>query len=156
MSAAAGEITEQQVQEDLLRLDAYRGQLNALLQQLQLLSNSRIDHLRARESLDGLERAPAGSELLVPVGGDTFFRGIPADDSKVLLGIGSGVVVEIERPKVSEILADRVKRIEQASRDLEGQIAGLEGRVQQLSDRLEAISRGAAGGALPSDDVGRD
>ncbi|MCI4368669.1 MAG: prefoldin subunit alpha [Thermoplasmata archaeon] len=156
MNAGPQMITEEQVQEDLLRLDAYRNQLNAMLQQLQMLANSRVEHIRARESLEGLERAPKDAELLVPVGGDTFFRGIPAPDSRVYLGIGSGVVVEMERPKVSELLAERLKRIEQASVELEGQVRSLEERVQQLSQRLEAISRGAGGEPGLTDDVGRD
>jgi len=105
-------VTEQQVQEDLMRLEAYRNQLNALLQQHQILSASRQDHVRARESLEGVERAPSGTELLLPLGGETFVRGSVDLASPVLVGVGSGIVVEMERPKVVELLAERLVRIE--------------------------------------------
>ena len=150
--------SEAEVQEDLVRLDAYRGQLNAMVQQFQYLANSRADHLRARETLEGLDRVADDGELLIPVGGDAFLRGRPAKDAAVFLGIGSGIVVEMERPKVSEILAQRLTKIEEASQELEGQIRTLEDRIQSLSQKLDAISRAAesASGAASPGHVGRD
>lgn len=145
--------TQEEVQADLMRLEAYRNQLGALLQQHEYLSASQTDHRRARETLEGLERIEAGSEFLIPVGGETFLRGSTVRDAKVLLGIGSGVVVEYERPKASEVLADRIGKIQSARQELEGQMSELEERIESLSERLEAMSRGRS---APPDDVGRD
>jgi prefoldin alpha subunit len=136
---------EAQVQEDLMRLDAYRSQLNALLQQHQILSASRQDHLRARESLEGVDRAEAGAELVLPLGGETYVRGSVDMKAPVLIGIGSGIVVEMERPKVVEVLADRMKKIDQAVHDMEGQINALDERIQILSRRIDSVAR--AGGS---------
>jgi len=146
MSAKAPEVTEQQVQEDLLRLEAYRNQLNSALQQHQILTASLQDHLRARESLDGVESAPAAAELLLPLGGEAYVRGSVDRNAPVLIGIGSGVVVEMERPKVAELISQRVGRIDQAVRDLEGQMTTLDERIQILTRRLDAIARSSAGG----------
>jgi prefoldin alpha subunit len=152
MSAAPETVTEQQVQEDLLRLDAYRDQLNAMLQQHQILEASLADHLRARESLEGVDRAPATAEFLLPLGAEAFVRGQIDRSAKVLVGVGSGVVAEMERPKVVELLAQRLVRIEEASRDLETQMNSLNDRIQSLSRRLDAIARSAQA----SSDVGRN
>lgn len=144
---------EQQVQEDLLRLEAYRNQLNALLQQHQILTSSRSDHLRARESLEGIDRAEPGTELLVPLGGETLVRGSISKDGPVLIGVGSGVIVEMERPKAVELLAERLTRIDQAIGEIEGQVGSLEERIQMLSRRLDSLTARGPGG--PSD-VGSD
>jgi len=140
MSANPAEVTEQQVQEDLLRLEAYRNQLNALLQQHQILTSSRGDHLRARESLEGIDRADPGAELLLPLGGEALVRGSIARETPVLIGVGSGVVVEMERPKAVELLAQRLLRIDQAIRDIEGQVGSLEERIELLSRRLDSMA----------------
>ncbi len=134
---------EQRVQEDLYRLDAYRSQLNTLVQQHQLLSASRQEHLRAREALEGLERVDVKSELLIPLGADSFLRGNADPQAKVLVGLGSGVVVELERPKVSELLAQRLQRLDQAAEELESQIATLEERARVVSERLESMTQGS-------------
>jgi prefoldin alpha subunit len=143
-SSPPSEVSEQQVQEDLMRLDAYRSQLNALVQQHQILTASRQEHLRARESLDGVDRAPAGAELLLPLGAEAFVRGSIDRTAPVLVGIGSGIVVEMERPKVVELLSDRLLRIDQAVKDLETQMTSVDDRIQILSQRLDAIARSSA------------
>ncbi len=140
MSAASPD-AEQRVQEDLYRLEAYRSQLNALVQQHQLLLASRQEHLRAREALEGLDRLAAGTELLIPLGAEAYLRGSALPDGMVLVGLGSGVVVEMERPKVSELLAQRLQRLDQATQELEGQIRSLDERVQMVNQRLEAMSQ---------------
>ena len=152
MSATPPRMTEEQVQEDLMRLEAYRNQLNALLQQHQILSASRQYHLRARESLEGVDRIPANSELLLPLGGETFVRGSVDRSGPVLVGMGSGIVVEMERPKVTELLAERTARIEQALRDIEGQMSSIDERIQTLSQRLDSAARESGA----STDVGSD
>ncbi|MGA9840399.1 MAG: prefoldin subunit alpha [Thermoplasmata archaeon] len=152
MSANPGEVTEQQVQEDLMRLEAYRNQLNALIQQYQILTSSRTEHGRARESLEGVDRADAGAELLLPLGGETFVRGSIDRDAPVLIGVGSGIVVEMDRARVTELLAQRSLRIEQAVRDIEGQMSNLDERIQLLSRRLDEIARSGPAGS----DVGRN
>lgn len=151
MSTPSASSPAQQVQEDLVRLDAYRNQFNSLAQQLQLLTASRADHVRARESLDGVDRAAPGSELLLPLGGDTFVRGTIAAAAPVLIGIGSGVMVEMARPKVAELLAQRLERIDLALKDLEGQMGALDERIRLVSRRLDEASQ--TEGAGP--DVGR-
>lgn len=134
-----------------MRLDAYRNQLNAMIQQYQILSSSRNEHVRARESLEGIDRADPEAELLLPLGGEAFVRGSITRDAPVLIGIGSGVVVEMNRAQVAELLAQRVIRIEQAVRDIEGQMGNLDERIQLLSRRLDEIARSGPAGS----DVGR-
>ena len=149
-------VTEEQVRDDLMRLDLYRNQLSQMLQQHQMISASRTDHVRARETLEGLDQTGPAPELLLPVGGDTFLRGSPRDSDHVLVGIGSGIVVEMERPKASQLLAERLSRLDQAAQDLETQMRSLEERITVLSSRLEAISQSAErAGSGGASDVGR-
>ena len=151
-------VTEEQVRDDLMRLDLYRSQLSQMLQQHQLITASRTDHQRARETLEGLDRTGPDPELLMPVGGDTFLRGSPRDSAHVLVGIGSGIVVEMERAKAVQLLAERLVRLDQASQDLETQMRTLEERITVLSNRLESLTKAAERSAsdVPASDVGGD
>jgi prefoldin alpha subunit len=146
MSAGRAPPSEREVQEDLMRLEAYRSQLSALAQQHQILQASRQDHARARESLEGVERSEAATEYLLPFGGETYVRGSIQRAAPVLVGIGSGIVVEMDRSAAAELLAKRLTRIDEAVRDLEGQIGAIDERAELLSRRLESASRGSAAG----------
>lgn len=151
--SASNPPSEAELQEDVVRIEAYRNQVAALLQQHQYLSASLADHRRARDSLEGLEATAADAEYLIPVGGETFVRGQADRTSPVLIGIGSGVVVEMSRPKASETLAQRLGSIERARAEVEGQVGQLEERIELLSQRLDAATRGRSG---RPDDVGSD
>ncbi|MEM0128777.1 MAG: prefoldin subunit alpha [Thermoplasmata archaeon] len=145
---------ERQMQEDLLRLDAYRNQLGQLVQQHQFLSASRADHERARETLEGLDRVDPTREILIPLGAEAYLRGTASADRPVLLGIGSGVVAELDREKVVEVLHERTRRLDEAARELDAQIRMLEDRIELISRRIDAIGQGAS--APDPDDVGGD
>jgi len=151
MSTPPDRSARQQVEEDLVRLDAYRSQLSGLVQQRQLLAASRQDHARAQESLEGIDREDASAEFLVPLGGEAYVRGRLDRSAPVLLGVGAGVAVEMDRAKVTELLSQRLGRLDQAARELDGQIAALDERIQLVSRRLETASRSAeAGGDVGS------
>jgi prefoldin alpha subunit len=152
---AGPEAIEAQVQEDLARLDAYRNQLNQMLQQHSVLSASRLDHLRARDALEGLDRGGEDREILVPLGGEAYIRGRLDRTGPVQLGLGAGHFAEVERPKAAEILAERTKAIEDAAMGLEGQMRALEERITAISRRVEALTSPAEGSG-PSEDVGGD
>ena len=157
MSARAPVSPDQQVQEDLMRLDAYRNQLNQFLQQHQLFSASRADHDRARETLEGLDRIESTREVVIPLGAETYLRGTAATAQPVLLGLGSGVVAEVDRAKAVEVLHERLVRLDEAGRELDGQIRTLEERIEILSQRIESMSRGASGAEGDNlSDVGGD
>lgn len=157
MSGRPERPTDEQVQEDLMRLEAYRNQLNALLQQHQMLTNSRADHDRARETLEGLERIEPSREVVIPLGADAFVRGQASPNSPVMVGLGSGIIAELDRSQVIELLHTRTSRIDQATRDLEGQIQTVEQRVEGLSEKLDALARdGDSAMGAGSDHVGRD
>lgn len=154
MSAPSREEIEQQVQEDLMRLDAYRNQLSQMIQQHQMLAASRADHLRAREALHGLEAARDDTDVLLPLGGEAYIHGRPDRSGPVFLGIGAGYVAELDRPRAAERLAERTKQIETAARDLEAQILQVEERMTILRRRVESLEARSAGEPVQGD-VGR-
>ncbi|HKS60022.1 MAG TPA: prefoldin subunit alpha [Thermoplasmata archaeon] len=160
MSATARPDPDQQVQEDLVRLEAYRAQFNALAQQHQFLAASRLEHSRARESLEGFDKVGSSPDLLVPIGGETYVHGSIRPDGKVLIGLGSGLLTEMDRSQAQELLAQRILQIEKATHELESNLQTLEDRIAMLSARVEALSRPApAGGSEEAPDpghVGRD
>lgn len=123
-----------------MRLEAYQNQLNAMVRQQEMLRLTHADHLRARATLEEMDRMDPGREMLLPVGGDTFIRASPQGLDKVLIGLGSGVVVEIERAKGLELVNARILRLEKSEDQLGGQMKKLEEQATLLQQRLQAAS----------------
>lgn len=131
------------VQEDLYRLEAYREQLTALVRQQELLRMSLESHARAQKTLEELEHMDTAREILLPIGAEAFIQATPRSKDKVLLGIGSGVVAELERSRALEILSQRRSQLEKSEVSLLNQVRKVEGEANAIQSRVQAIYQAA-------------
>ncbi len=139
------------VQNDLARLETYKSQLNVLLRQQEILRLTLQEHTRARDTLEGIERLGADPETLAPVGADTYVKVSQLSTQKVLMGIGSGVVVEVDREKGLAMLNDRIVNLERSSKEMGEELLRVDSEAQIISQRLESLVRQqqAAQGGFP-------
>ena len=129
------------VQNDLARLDTYKNQVNILLRQQEVLRLSVLEHTRARDTLEGMDRLDGSEETLAPVGANTFVKVSHVSSQKVLIGIGTGVVVEVDREKALSMLNERVVALERSSKERNDELLRIDAEAQVISQRLEAAVR---------------
>src|SRR6266511_3381867 len=94
-------------------LDQYRAQLESLQRQQEVLALSLEELMRAKETMSRYRKAGKGAEVLVPVGANAFLFGQVADAGKVLIGIGSDVLLEEPIPKAMERLDARIRGLQE-------------------------------------------
>ena len=126
------------VQDDLARLDAYKNQVNILLRQQEILRLSLLEHTRARDTLEAMDRLDGGEESLAPVGANTFVKVSQISAEKVLIGVGSGIVVEVDREKALSMLNERLGALETSGKEMSDEILRIDSEAQLVSQRLEA------------------
>lgn len=125
------------VQEDISRLDAYRNQLNLILRQQEMLRISLVEHNRARETMENMERLESGAEILAPVGAETFVKVSPVTTGRILIGVGSGIIIEVAREKGLAMVNERIQGLEKADKDMTQELLRLDREAQAISERLE-------------------
>lgn len=130
--------TPEVVQEDLARLDAYKNQVNILLRQQEILRLSLLEHTRARDTLEAMDQLDGGEESLAPVGANTFVKVSQISAEKVLIGVGSGIVVEVDREKALSMLNERLGALETSGKEMSDEILRIDSEAQLVSQRLEA------------------
>src|SRR3989304_6106493 len=106
-------------------LDQYRSQLEALLQQQEIIRISLEEHMRARETLLRYQKAGAGAEVLMPVGANSFVVAEVRDPERAFVGIGSDLIVHDAIPAQLARLDARIKSISEAANAI-GQRDGLD------------------------------
>lgn len=125
------------VQQALAVLDSYQRQIEAVSRQLQVLQSVLVETRRAREALEGLKGEP--TDLLVPLGANTFVHAKAVSKARVVTGVGAGVAVE--RP-----LEEAVKRLAEREGEVDSELERLTKAAMQLqdeADELEAQLRAA-------------
>jgi len=122
---------ESDLRRGMAVLDQYRSQLEALLQQQEIIRISLEEHMRARETLLRYQKAGAGAEVLMPVGANSFVVAEARDPERAFVGIGSDLIVHDAIPAQLERLDARIKSISEAANAI-GQ------RIGQVQERAEA------------------
>lgn len=131
-------MNEDEIRQALATLDLYRAQAETLAEQQQIVQLSLEEYSRAKETLSKWKDAPVGSEILVPVGGNSFVFAKVASSDKALVGVGSGLTVE--RP-VDEALKTVEARLTEMTDGMKKIVDGrmaVESRAQQLTQLVQA------------------
>ena len=103
---------------------------NELTSRQNLLERALLESRAALDSIKGLS-SDAPSEVLTQIGGGAMLRSQPPSTDRVLVSIGSSVV--IEKPK-----DEAVALLEERSRDVEKTIMSIIGQRNEIAERLNS------------------
>ena len=127
-------MNEDELRQAMSALEVYRIQLQSIAENMQLIQVSLEELARARETLSQYKSAEIGSDILVPIGGNSFVFAKASDNTKAIVGIGSGISLE-------KSMEDAIKTMEERSNELTESIRKLSERRQALEAQAEQLSR---------------
>ena len=93
-----------------------------------LLERALLESRAALDAIKGLAEQPV-KEILTQIGGGAMLRSPTPSAEKVMVAVGSGVVIEKSRDEAVALLEER-------SRDLEKSIVSLIGQRNEIAQRL--------------------
>lgn len=126
-------MNEAELRQAMSALEMYRTQLESIAQNQQLVQLSLEELARAKETLAQYKNAPEGSELLVPIGGNSFVFAKVGSTSKAIVGIGTGVSVEKSVDEAITTMESRATELMDTMKKLDDRRVALEQQADQLS-----------------------
>ena len=130
-------MNEQELRQAMSTLEVFRAQLESIAENQQLIQLSLEELGRARETLSQYQKATEGSELLVPVGGNSFVFAKVASNTKAIVGIGTGVSVEKTMEDAIQTMDDRAKELVDTMKKLTDRRMTIEEQANQLSQAVQ-------------------
>lgn len=121
---------EETVNALLVEVRVLEGTYNELTARQNLLERALLESRAALDSIKGLSGAPP-SEILTQIGGGAMLRSQPPSTDRVLVSIGSNVVIEKPRDEAVAMLEER-------SRDVEKTIISIIGQRNEIAERLNS------------------
>ena len=122
-------------EEELRRLSVemrYLEQTADTLQQRIGMVNAAITDLTyASMTLEGIETEKENTEMLVPIGGNSYVKAKIADTTKIIVGIGAGVSVE-------KTLADAKATLKERLEELEKTMNAAQQQFSQVAERINS------------------
>lgn len=132
-----------------MELQMMQGSAETLQQRLQILQSAISDLRVAQASLGALKEAEEGAPILVPTGGGAFVNANLGDLSKVIVGIGADVSIEMDLEEAEKNVSGRLEEVEKANLSVGQQLEQILAQMQIHQDslnRLGASLRGEAPG----------
>ncbi len=131
-------MNEQELRQAMAALDVYKAQLESIAENTQLIRMSLEELARAKDTLSQYQNAKEGSEMLVPIGGNSFVFASASSASKAIIGIGSGVSVEKSFPDAIATMDARAKELSDTLSKLTNRRVALEDQANQLSQAIQS------------------
>src|SRR3989441_1426092 len=121
---------ETELRRGIAVLDQYRGQIETLAQQQEIIRISLEEHMRARETLVRYREAGKAAEVLVPIGANSFLVAQSKDIDKAFVSIGSDLLVYDDVDQQVERLDARIKAITEAANAIGQRLGDLQRRAE--------------------------
>lgn len=133
------QMTEQEIQRKYLQLQMLKQQLSALLEEKNIVDEKISEILTTTNALNELGKVKQNEEIWSPLGSGAFVRSDIKDRGKVLIGIGSDVVIKESRTKAIEILQERLKEIIEIDKELSAEIEKFNSQITKLEPEIQEM-----------------
>jgi prefoldin alpha subunit len=93
----------------------------------------------ASMTLEGLEKEKENSELLVPIGGNSYIKAKLETPDKIIVGMGAGISVEKTLQEAKEIIKKRLENLENTRASLQQQLAQVAEKIGEDREQFESL-----------------
>ena len=97
------------------------------------------DLVYASMALEGLEKEKENSELLVPIGSNSYIKAKLENPDKIIVGMGAGVSVEKTLQEAKEIVKKRLENLEKTRVSLQQQLSQVAERISEGREKFESL-----------------
>ncbi|HUK38264.1 MAG TPA: prefoldin subunit alpha [Methanomicrobiales archaeon] len=117
-------------------LNEYGQQAEIFSRQLEVIEQKRIESLAAIETLKSIA-GDHDSPVLLPLGGGTMVRARVADPEKILVNIGSDVIVQRTNGETITFLQEKITEMEAMEKKVAATIDQLRSQMAEIAQKIE-------------------
>jgi len=130
-------VDPRELQSLQMYLNEYRQQAEVFSQQLAILEEGRMEAMSAIEAVKGIAESPE-STVLLQMGAGLSVRARVQDPGRILVSIGSEVVVERSTEEAVDYLKDRITEMEASAKKVMETLDQIRTQINEIGRRLEA------------------
>jgi prefoldin alpha subunit len=112
----------------------------ALQSRINMVNAVITDLVYAGMALEGLEKEKENSELLVPIGSNSYIKAKLENPDKIIVGMGAGVSVEKTLQEAKDIVKKRQENLEKTRMSLQQQLAQVAERINEGREKFESLA----------------
>lgn len=130
-------VDQRELQQKASRLEAMKNQLGSMQGQKQMLQERIERHDAAKETMEKYKEKEEGTEVLVPIGADTYLYTEVSKSEDVLIGLGSELSAERGIEEALEVVERKKDRIKEEKEELEDDIEEMKNQTEKLEKEVQ-------------------
>lgn len=134
---------EEQIRQAYVEVRVLENYAEEIRTRLQVVVNTGTELQTTRAAVEALTKTPEGTPLLVNLGGGVYGMARTSDPTKILLDVGTGIVVEKTVEGSLELIGKRLEDLEKARASLESQLSNILTRLDRSRGKLSDLSSSA-------------
>jgi len=134
---------EEQIRQAYVEVRVLENYAEEIRTRLQVVVNTSTELQTTRAAVEALTKTPEGTPLLVNLGGGVYGMARTSDPTKILLDVGTGIVVEKTVEGSLELIGKRLEDLEKARASLESQLSNILTRLDRSRGKLSDLSSSA-------------
>lgn len=111
----------------------------AIQSRINMVNAAITDLTYASMTLEGLEKEKENSEILVPIGGNSYIKAKLENPDKIIVGMGAGISVEKTLQEAKEIIKNRLESLEKTRMSLQQQLAQIAERMSESKEKFDNL-----------------
>ncbi|MEF8873456.1 MAG: prefoldin subunit alpha [Candidatus Thermoplasmatota archaeon] len=125
-------VNQRELQQKVSTLEAMKNQVEALQQQKELLDETIKRHDEAKKTMKNYKEEDEGTEVLVPIGADSYIHTEVSNNEQVLIGLGAELSAERD-------IEDALETIERKKENIKDDKEELQEEIDELSENAEEL-----------------
>ena len=127
------------LQETIEKYNMKKAQIENLAKEMESLANTQASLDVSKEALAALDGAEKETEMLVPVGVNTFVKAVIENPSKVVRGIGAGLFKDSDIKEALKETEEAAKNFENIKNKIETEFKKTAKEMEKLEPELEKM-----------------
>jgi prefoldin alpha subunit len=127
------------LQQILAQINGCREIMGVIREQIMAMSAAITEFTATTGAIKALKGVKAGSEILVPIGSDSFISAKLSSTGKVGMGVGADVVAERTADDAIVALGTRISELEKAMEQARSELEKLDEKAEALRPEAEEL-----------------
>ena len=129
-------VNQQELQRKVNELQVLQNEVEIIQEEIDEMEDRIKEHEDAKETIKEYMDKEEGSEMLVPIGANTYLHAKVTNTDEVLIKLGADISAKRDIKKANEILDRRQNEIKENKKELENEMEELTQEAQELENEV--------------------
>jgi prefoldin alpha subunit len=130
---------DEEISRCMMIVEQCKQQMSQLEMQAQYIEAAIMDYNKAKITLEKLSEIESETDMIIPIGGGIFIDATAKKESKPLVDVGSGIVVEKNYEDAIKKIDERIEQIEKSQARLEEMMQQIQAEAAEADEKAQKL-----------------